>query len=274
MHITLIQPTLYWHDPVANRATLEERIFGLAEPTDLIVLPEMFTTGFTMDTRTVSEPMGLTTFRWMRQMAAQTGAVVTGSYVVQENGEYFNRLIWMEPDGTFDQYDKRHLFRMAGEDKVYTGGTQRIIKEWKGWRVCPLICYDLRFPVWSRNIIPTTNGPEPAYDLLLYVANWPAVRRDAWNTLLQARAIENSCYVAGVNRVGEDQNDYTYAGESALIDFKGQVLFRQADTEVIHQQTLSLDELNQFRAKFPAYLDADEYDFKGVTQTSASGLGR
>lgn len=256
MNVTLIQPNLYWHDPVANRATLEERIFSLPNPTDLIVLPEMFTTGFTMDARAVAEPMNLTTFRWMRQMAAQTGAVVTGSYVVQtSDGQFFNRLVWMEPDGKADTYDKRHLFRMAGEDHVYSAGTRRLIKEWKGWRICPLICYDLRFPVWSRN-------QNLDYDLLLYVANWPAVRRNPWNTLLQARAIENLSYVVGVNRVGEDENNHAYAGESAVIDFKGDVLFRQADTEVVHQQTLSLDELRAFRAKFPAQLDADAFELR------------
>lgn len=258
MRITLLQPDLHWHDPVANRAGLEERIFSLPEPTDLIVLPEMFTTGFTMDARAVAEPMHLTTFRWLKQMAAQTNAVVTGSYVVQEGGKYYNRMIWMQPDGQFDQYDKRHLFRMAGEDKIYTAGTRRIIKEWKGWRICPLICYDLRFPVWSRNLGNVSNvPPEPAYDLLLYVANWPAARRNAWNVLLQARAIENLCYVVGVNRVGED--GHPYAGDSAIIDPKGDVLFRQADAEVVYQQTLSLDELRAFRERFPAYLDADRF---------------
>ncbi len=267
MHVTLLQPDLYWHDPVANRAMLEERIFSLPEPTDLIVLPEMFTTGFTMDARAVAEPMNLTTFRWLKQMAAQTKAVVTGSYVVQEKDgrnaasptgrEYFNRLIWMQPDGQFDMYDKRHLFRMAGEDAVYTAGTQRIVKEWKGWRICPLICYDLRFPVWSRNRQP--ESPDFDYDLLLYVANWPAARRNAWNVLLQARAIENLSYVVGVNRVGNDGNDHPYTGESAVIDFKGDVLFRHANTEVVHQQTLSLDELRAFRAQFPANLDADAF---------------
>ncbi|QIP11397.1 amidohydrolase [Spirosoma aureum] len=257
MHITLLQPNLYWHDPVANRAMLEERIFSLPESTDLIVLPEMFTTGFTMDARAVAEPMNLTTFRWLKQMAAQTGAVVTGSYVIQEKGNYFNRLIWMQPDGQFDTYDKRHLFRMAGEDGVYTAGTRRIIKEWKGWRICPLICYDLRFPVWSRNRSLVSTDFD--YDLLLYVANWPAPRRNAWNTLLQARAIENLSYVIGVNRVGNDGNQHPYSGDSAVIDFKGDVLFRQADTEISHQQHLSLDDLRAFREKFPANLDADDF---------------
>ena len=203
-------------------------------------------------------------------MAAQTGAVVTGSYVVKENGSFFNRLIWMQPDGQFDTYDKRHLFRMAGEDAIYTAGTRRIVKEWKGWRICPLICYDLRFPVWSRNNVSLGLSPgqvtkernQPSsfdYDLLLYVANWPAARRNAWNVLLQARAIENLSYVIGVNRVGEDGNRHPYTGDSAVIDFKGDVLFRHSDTEIIHQQTLSLDELRAFREKFPANLDADAF---------------
>ncbi|GAB2599080.1 amidohydrolase [Spirosoma areae] len=257
MHVTLLQPDLYWHDPVANRAMLEERIFTLPEPTDLIVLPEMFTTGFTMDARPVAEPMNLTTFRWLKQMAAQTRAVVTGSYVVQENGRFFNRLVWMQPDGQFDTYDKRHLFRMAGEDAVYTAGTRRIVKEWKGWRICPLICYDLRFPVWSRNQAGESQNFD--YDLLLYVANWPAARRNAWNVLLQARAIENLSYVVGVNRVGEDGKHHLYTGDSAVIDFKGEVLFRQTDADLVHQQMLSLDELRAFRSAFPANLDADSF---------------
>ncbi|SFD03816.1 Carbon-nitrogen hydrolase [Spirosoma endophyticum] len=254
---------------------LEEKLFNLPEPTDLIVLPEMFTTGFTMAAQAVAEPMNLTTFRWIRQMAAQTGAIVTGSYVVKENGHFFNRLIWMQPDGQFDTYDKRHLFRMAGEDAIYTAGTRRLVKEWKGWRICPLICYDLRFPVWSRNNASLDSNPgqvtkEPNqsssfdYDLLLYVANWPAARRNAWNVLLQARAIENLSYVVGVNRVGEDGNrdggpGHLYTGDSTVIDFKGDVLFRHSDTEIIHQQTLSLDELRAFREKFPANLDADSF---------------
>ncbi|GAB3501774.1 amidohydrolase [Spirosoma knui] len=260
MHVTLLQTNLYWHNPVANRAMLEEHIFSLPEPTDLIVLPEMFTTGFTMDAKSVAEPMNLTTFRWLKQMAAQTNAVVTGSYVVQEGGRYFNRLIWMQPDGQFDTYDKRHLFRMAGEDGIYTAGSQRIVKEWRGWRICPLICYDLRFPVWSRN---TTTPGQFDYDLLLYVANWPAVRRNPWNVLLQARAIENLSYVVGVNRVGQDGNQHQYSGDSAIINFKGDVLFCETDNEVVHQQTLSLDELRAFRSAFPANLDADSFVIAG-----------
>ncbi|MBO0933946.1 amidohydrolase [Fibrella aquatilis] len=261
MNITLLQTALHWQDPVANRAMLEETIFTLPQPTDLIVLPEMFTSGFTMEAAVVAEPMNLTTFRWMRQMAEQTNAAITGSYVVQEGNaagkRFYNRLIWMQPDGQWASYDKRHLFRMAGEEKAYMAGNQRLVCEWRGWRICPLVCYDLRFPVWSRNHAYPDGMLD--YDLLLYVANWPAPRQTAWDTLLQARAIENLSYVAGVNRVGTDGIGHPYTGGTALIDFKGDVLFRQYDTEAVHQQTLSLESLQAFRAKFPAYLDADTF---------------
>ncbi|KAA9356281.1 amidohydrolase [Larkinella humicola] len=256
LHLTLLQTSLHWENPTANRAMLEEKIFALPEKTDLIVLPEMFTTGFSMNAKALAEPMNLTTFRWLKQMAAQTDAVVTGSYIVQEQGQFYNRLIWMEPDGSFDVYDKRHLFRMAGEEQTYAGGTKRLVKSWRGWNICPLICYDLRFPVWSRNA-----GLE--YDLLLYVANWPAARSTAWNALLQARAIENLAYVAGVNRVGEDGNGHAYAGDSSLIDPKGEVLFRQNQTEIVFQTTLSLDELSAYRERFPANRDADDFRIIG-----------
>jgi len=252
MNITFLQPDLYWENPTANRAALEEEIFALPCPTDLIVLPEMFTTGFTMNAAAVAEPMNLTTFRWLRQMAAHTNAVVTGSYVVAEGGRFYNRLVWMQPDGSFDTYDKRHLFRMAGENRVYAAGAGRLVKHWRGWNICPLICYDLRFPVWSRNI-------GLAYDVLLYVANWPAARRPAWNTLLQARAIENLSYVVGVNRVGQDANGHAYSGDSAVVDFRGEVLFRADDRAAVHQTTLSLDELRAFRRQFPAHCDADAF---------------
>lgn len=255
--ITLIQTALFWESPEANRAMLEEKISQIGQPTDLIVLPEMFTTGFTMKPESVAEPMGLTTFRWMKQQAAQTGAVITGSYVVKAGGNFYNRLLWMQPDGTFDHYDKRHLFRLSGEQNHYAAGTQRLIKEWKGWRICPLICYDLRFPVWSRN-----TGPD--FDLLLYVANWPAARSHAWNTLLQARAIENLCYVAAVNRVGQDGNGHGYAGESCVVDFRGERSGYQQNEEVIHTENLKKADLSTFREKFPAYLDADPFTIQGL----------
>lgn len=252
MNVSLLQTSLFWEDPVANRAMLEEKIGTLDGPTDVIVLPELFTTGFTMNAGPFAEPPDLTTTRWMRQQAARTGAVVTGSFIVRDAGNFYNRLLWMQPDGRYHVYDKRHCFRMAGEHEVYTPGTRRLVVAWKGWRICPLICYDLRFPVWSRNT------PQD-FDLLLYVANWPAARRHAWNTLLAARAIENLCYVVGLNRVGEDGHGVPHAGDSAVLDFKGERLSYEHSLEVIHTETLNLNDLSTFRAQFPAHLDADPF---------------
>jgi omega-amidase len=257
LRLTLIQSSLHWENPVANLAMFEEKIWQIKEPTDLIVLPEMFTTGFTMNATALAEPMNLTTFKWMKQQAAQTGSVITGSYIVKEKDQYFNRLLWMRPDGSFEVYDKRHLFRMAEEHKMYTGGSKKIIPVLKGWRICPLICYDLRFPVWSRN---TANGQTLAYDCLIYVANWPQVRSHPWSTLLQARAMENLSYVIGVNRVGTDGKNIPYSGNSAVINPKGEVVFQEADKECIQAITLDATELAAFRQKFPAYLDADSFE--------------
>ncbi|WP_259015419.1 amidohydrolase [Emticicia fluvialis] len=253
LSVTLVQTHLYWEDATANRAMLEEKIFGITAPTDIIILPEMFTTGFTMAPAKVAEPMNLHTTRWMQQMAAQTGAVITGSVVIKEHNKFYNRLLWVSPDGQVDTYDKRHLFRMGNEHEVYSGGSQRLIKELKGWKICPLICYDLRFPVWSRN----TNL---AYDVLIYVANWPQVRMYPWDSLLVARAIENQSYVVAVNRVGLDGNDVPHAGHSAVIDFAGNVLFREVDHEILHTHTLNKTALDQFRRNFPAHLDADSFN--------------
>lgn len=252
LNVTLVQTNLYWEDATANRAMLEEKIFSISDPTDLIILPEMFTTGFSMNPAKVAEHMNLHTTRWMQQMAAQTGAVITGSAVIKDQNNYYNRLLWVSPDGQVDTYDKRHLFRMGNEHEVYAGGTQRLIKKLKGWKICPLICYDLRFPVWSRNTIL-------AYDLLIYVANWPQVRMYPWDSLLVARAIENQSYVVGVNRVGLDGNNVPHAGHSTVIDFTGKVLFREIDHEVVHQHTLNKGTLDAFRRNFPAYLDADSF---------------
>lgn len=252
LKVALVQTDLYWENTTANLASLEEKIATITELVDIIVLPEMFSTGFTMNPASVAEPMNLTTTKWMQQVAAQTGAVVMGSFVAKEGTNYFNRLLWVEPNGTYDFYDKRHLFRMAREQESYTGGTKRIIKEWKGWKICPLICYDLRFPVWSRNVALD-------YDLLVYVANWPAIRSHVWNTLLQARAIENLSYVVGVNRVGNDGNGIPHTGDSAVIDFKGEVLERKSIEEGILIHTLQREALTTFRDKFPAFLDADEF---------------
>lgn len=253
LHITLIQTPLHWQNPQANRAMLEEKIWQITETTDLIVLPEMFTTGFTMEASAWAEPMNLTTFKWLRQQAEQTGAMLIGSYIIEANGQYFNRLIAMKPDGSYQHYDKRHLFRMANEHEIYTAGKTQIICEWKGWRVMPLVCYDLRFPVWSRNKMLD-------YDLLLYVANWPAPRAHAWKSLLMARAIENLSYVIGVNRTGEDGKGLLYAGDSTAIDFKGDYLIQCAEAETLASATLSKDNLHEYRAKFPAYKDADDFN--------------
>ncbi|WP_028666889.1 amidohydrolase [Runella zeae] len=253
--VALIQTALYWENPTANLAMLEEKIAEITQKVDLIVLPEMFTTGFSMKPEGLAEPMNLTTFKWMRQMAEQSGAVLTGSYIVQEKGQYFNRLLWMPPNGEYDYYDKRHLFRMGKEHEHYTEGQRRIIKEINGWRICPLICYDLRFPVWARN-------QGLAYDVLLYVANWPAVRRGPWNTLLQARAIENLSYVLGVNRVGEDGHGVAHAGDSVVIDFKGDLLTDRDSAEKTVIYTLDKDALMSFRERFPAHMDADAFEIQ------------
>jgi predicted amidohydrolase len=251
LRLTLIQSNLHWEDIGANLAMFEEKIWRIEQPTDLIILPEMFNTGFTMNAA-LAEPMNLHTFKWMKQQAAQMGAVVTGSYIVKEKDRYYNRLIWMRPDGSFETYDKRHLFRMANEHQTFSGGSTRLVTEWKGWKICPLICYDLRFPVWSRNA-------QGEYDLLLYVANWPKVRRQAWNTLLPARAIENLAYTVGLNRVGVDGKNHAYSGDSAVYNYKGEVLFQQEESEVSHTLTLNKEELTDFRAAFPAFMDADDF---------------
>lgn len=253
LRLTLIQTDLHWHNPTANRAMLEEKIAQIQLPTDLIILPEMFTTGFTMEASTYAEPMNLHTFKWLQQQAARTQAAVTGSYIVQENRNFYNRFIVMFPDGSYHTYDKKHLFRMANEHLTYTAGKDKLIFSWKGFNICPLICYDLRFPVWSRN-------RNNEYDLLIYVANFPQARRQAWNVLLQARAIENLAYVVGVNRIGTDGKGITYSGESAIIDYKGERLFYQADTEVIYTHTLCKQDLEEFRQRFPAFLDADAFE--------------
>lgn len=251
LSVTLIQSALYWENPTANLAMFEEKIAQITTPTDLIVLPEMFSTGFTMNTQ-VAEPMNFTTFKWMKQQAKQTKAVVLGSVMIHENGKNFNRLIWMQPDGNYQYYDKRHLFRMGEEHLYFTEGNSRLITELKGWKICPLICYDLRFPVWARNV-------NQAYDVLIYVANWPAARSHPWNTLLLARAIENQSYTIGVNRVGTDGKDYAFSGDSAAINYKGEYLYYQKDQEEVHTVVLSKQDLVNFRTQFPAYLDADSF---------------
>lgn len=258
MRVTPVQTDLVWHDPAANRRKLDGVLAPLAGATDLVVLPEMFTTGFTMAAESVAEPAAGPTVDWLRCRAAGLRAVITGSIVTRDQGKYFNRLIWMRPDGTHEVYDKRHLFRMAREHEHYSAGSRRIVVDLNGWKVCPLVCYDLRFPVWSRNRIGSNDG----FDVLLYVANWPERRRYAWQTLLKARAIENLCYCVGVNRVGKDGVDIDYAGDSAVLDFLGQPLTPAAEGELAHTVTLDRAALQAFRQKFPAYLDADDFDLR------------
>jgi predicted amidohydrolase len=252
LRITLIQTNLYWENTIANLAMLEEKIHTLESLTDLIVLPEMFNSGFSQNVKQTAEPMNLTTHRWMRQMAAQTDAVITGSFAVKEGDKFVNRLLWVEPDGTTSFYDKRHLYRMGFENEHFTAGSERIIRNWRGWNICPLICYDLRFPVWSRNV-------NLEYDLLLYVASWPAQRNHVWQSLLTARALENLSYVAGINRIGTDGNDIEHIGGTVLYDFKGIAQNSANAQESILQFTLAKSELTRFREKFPAHLDADGF---------------
>lgn len=252
LRLTIVQTALHWQDAERNRAMFSEKLAEAALQTDLIVLPEMFTTGFSMEAAAHAEEAEGTTLLWMQQEAHQHQAVLTGSVMVKENGQYFNRLYWVRPDGSFAMYNKKHLFRMAKEHHTYTAGTEKLAVELNGWNICPLVCYDLRFPVWSRNV-------SNSYDLLLYVANWPQVRSLAWRTLLQARAIENVAYVAGVNRVGTDGNHHPYSGDSAIIHPKGHHLLQTSETEGIHTLTLSKQQLTDFREAFPAHLDADAF---------------
>lgn len=259
LKVTLIQSELHWQNVDANLAMFEEKIWQIDEQTDIIVLPEMFTTGFSMESEKLAEPMNFKAFKWMKQMATQTKAVIVGSVIIKEEQQYYNRLIWMLPDGEYKTYDKRHLFRMAKEHNHFSAGSKKLIVEWKGWRICPMICYDLRFPVWSRNNY-ISDLHRMNYDLLLYVANWPAVRVSAWDILLKGRAIENLCYTIGLNRIGTDGNDVGYDGHSAVIDFKGAELSQMGKSEGIKTIKLPAEELLKYRKKFPAHLDADKFN--------------
>ncbi len=254
LQLGLLQYAIVADDPQANLRYCERLLPGLFA-CDLIVLPEVFTTGFSASARQFAEAPDGPVHQWLAEQAAQLNAVITGSLVVREKvqGEtrHFNRMIWMRPDGTYSQYDKRHLFRMAGEHQRYTGGTQRLIVELNGWRVMPLVCYDLRFPVWSRN--------RNDYDLCLYVANWPAARALHWNRLLQARAIENLAYVAGVNRIGKDAQGQHYAGDSTVFAPNGEPLLQAGSAAGAFVTTLDWQRLQDYRTSFPAHLDADDF---------------
>ena len=272
LSITVIQTNLHWEDKAANLQMLEEKIRSIKDKTEIVVLPEMFTTGFSMKPETLAETMEGETVQWMKRMAAEKKIILTGSVIIKEPGKtetgrlhYYNRLIWMLPNGQYGVYDKRHRFAFAGEDDHYTAGTKRLIASVKGWKINLLVCYDLRFPVWARQVpLSERKGGETEheaeYDVLIYVANWPERRIHAWKTLLQARAIENQCYVVGANRTGNDGNDIHYSGDSMIIDPMGEVLYTKKDVEDIFTITLEKTHLQVVRDKLPFLKDADEFN--------------
>jgi predicted amidohydrolase len=260
LRVSLVQGATRWHDPAGNREYYGSLIAPLAGRTDLVVLPETFTSGFSNEAIHSAETMDGATVAWLREQARNLDAAVTGSVQLRVDEGVHNRLLFATPDGEVRHYDKRHLFRYADEHKRYAAGCERLIVEWKGWKICPLVCYDLRFPVYSRNRHGSQHGFD--YDLVLFVANWPAARAHAWRTLLRARAIENLSYCLGVNRVGVDGNQLPYSGDSTVLDYMGQTM---ADVGAQEQTvTVALDPgaLAAFREKFPAWMDADAFDLK------------
>ncbi|SOC79117.1 Predicted amidohydrolase [Salinimicrobium sediminis] len=252
LRTALLQVDLFWEDIQRNIELFEKKIKELPQEVDLIILPEMFSTGFSMNAKNLAEPVKGQTFEWMRKTAAERNAAVTGSIIVAENGSFYNRLYFVYPDGTFKKYDKRHTFTLARENETYASGKQRLIVEYKGWRICPLVCYDLRFPVWARNT--------EDYDLLIYVANWPAARVAAWDTLLKARAIENMSYCIGVNRVGKDGNNLEYVGHSAAYDCLGKMI-SEAHDPVEFTEVVELDKqyLKDTRSQLKFLQDRDKF---------------
>jgi omega-amidase len=264
LRISLVQGATRWHDPAGNRDYYGELIAPLHGITDVVLLPETFTSGFSNDAIDNAETMDGPTVEWMREHARRLGAVVTGSvqlraHTITGDTGVFNRMLWVAPDGDVHHYDKRHLFRYAREHERYAAGRERLVVEWKGWRINPLVCYDLRFPVFARNRHDVERSGGLDFDLQLYVANWPSARAYAWKTLLRARAIENLCFVAGLNRVGTDGNGLHYSGDSAVIDFLGHPLSECSDEEVVVTTTLSAAELLAHRERFPAMLDGDRF---------------
>ena len=253
MKVALLQTRPYWQQKAANIAVCSELIAGLSDDCRLIVLPEMFTTGFSVEqVAELAETDSGQTVQWMRDTARTKNAALCGSVIISENNRFFNRLFFVLPDGSFQCYDKRHLFAIGGEHAVFSAGNKRLTVSYEGWRICPLLCYDLRFPVWSRNY-------DNDFDLLIYVASWPQARISVWNTLLPARAIENQCYVAGVNRVGDDGLGVAHKGQSKVINFKGEMIEAANDAEMALLVDLSLPALQQFRLRFPAWRDADKF---------------
>jgi predicted amidohydrolase len=256
MRLTLVQSALIWQNAAANRHQFTRKLAGLVGTTDLVVLPEMFTTGFSMDVAQLAEPMEGPTMEWLIKTAEYLGSAVVGSFICAENGCYYNRLAFVRPDGRYDCYDKRHLFGLGGEQDFFTSGNNSLVVTWEGFRIRPLICYDLRFPVWSRNQV------EEPYDLLLYIANWPSRRAQHWRALLTARAIENQSFVAGINIVGSDGNGLEYAGDSTLVNFSGEQIFQLSAQEGVFTVHLDTSALIQYRAALPFLRDADLFVLK------------
>lgn len=253
LRLTLIQSNLAWEDRNKNLAQFEEKLKQIEGHKEIVILPETFTTGFSMKPAALAEGMDGESVSWMKEMARKYGIILTGSLMIKDGDHYYNRLVWMQPDGNYGTYDKRHLFSYAGEDADFHRGEKRFIASVKGWKICTMICYDLRFPVWSR--MQSTDE----YDVLMYIANWPAKRIQAWTSLLQARAIENQCYVVGLNRTGQDGNGLIYPGESRVIDPLGQVLYAGGETEDIFSITLDMAYLLEIRRTFPFQNDKDEF---------------
>lgn len=254
--ITTIQSNLVWENKAANLKMFSEKIAAIEEPTEIVILPEMFSTGFSMNPTAVAEPMNGETVEWMKETAIQNKIILTGSVIIEEADKFFNRLIWMLPNGQFAYYDKRHLFAFAGENENYSSGNKRLIASVKGWKINLQVCYDLRFPVWARQQ-PAENNIE--YDVLIYVANWPERRSHAWKTLLCARAIENQCYVIGVNRVGDDGHGIYHSGNSMIVDPLGEVLYHLKDEEDCFTLSLEKEHLQQVRERFPFWKDGDQF---------------
>ncbi len=251
MKTAIIQSPLHWENPAANRNYFEQKINSITDNIDLIVLPEMFTSGFTMNPANVAETMHGETIGLLKSLAKTKNCAITGSLVIQDSNNFYNRLVFFFPSGELQYYDKKHLFTLAGEDKVYKLGTKKLIIEYKGFKICPLICYDLRFPVFARNI--------EEYDVLIYVANWPKPRINAWDALLKARAIENMSYAIGVNRIGEDNNKHEYVGHSQVVDYMGIYLIEPQESEGVFMATLNKDEMLEARKKFGFLNDRDHF---------------
>lgn len=251
LNIALIQSTLVWENPEQNRNNFSNKIDSISSDVDVVILPEMFTTGFTMSPENINTAEGQITLDWMKKISKEKNVALIGSLPFYENGNYTNRLFFVEPNGNYQQYDKRHTFTLAGEDKVYKAGSKRLLVEYKGFRIYPLICYDLRFPVWARNT--------EDYDVLIYVANWPKPRVTAWNALLKARAIENMTYCVGVNRIGTDEAGHEYSGHSAVYDTLGEQL-AFSDKETIIYTTISKEHINLTRNKLKFLEDRDEFN--------------